>query len=293
MSASPGVPAVAPAARPHPPREERRETLAALARSKTFIAGTVVVGFWILCAIFQARFLKSPFDTVYGTLQSPSAAHWFGTDRLGRDVFARVIAGARDILVVAFSATVIGTVLGTALGLVMGYMRGLTDDVLGRVVDAVLALPVVIVALLALVALGPSDTTATFVIGFVFAPLIGRTVRAAVLSERELEYVSAARLRNERAPYIMLVEVLPNVLEPVIVEFTVRLGYAIFAVATLSFLGFGLQAPSPDWGLQVADHYQYLSGNIWWPTLFPGVAIASLVIGVNLVADGLSQVLGR
>ena len=142
-----------------------------------------------------------------------------------------------------------------------------------------LALPVIIVALLAVTAVGPSTTTAIIVIGLVFTPLIARTVRAAVLSERELEYVSAAKLRGERAPYIMFVEILPNVLQPVIVEFTVRLGYAIFTIATLSFLGLGIQPPSPDWGLQVSEEYTYLSAGDWWPTLFPALAIATLVIG--------------
>ena len=147
----------------------------------------------MLCAIGQARLFQDPYATSLDVLKPPSSEHWFGTDRLGRDVFARVIAGARDILIVAPAATVLGTVLGTALGLVMGYMRGLVDDVLGPIVDAVLALPVIIVALLAVTAVGPSTTTAIIVIGLVFTPLIARTVRAAVLSERELEYVSAAQ----------------------------------------------------------------------------------------------------
>ena len=135
----------------------------------------------------------------------------------------------------------------------MGYFRGIVDESLSRVVEAFFALPIVIIALLALTALGPSNWTVVVVIGLVFTPLIARTVRSAVLSERELEYVSAARLRGERAPYIMFVEILPNILPPIVVEFTVRLGYAIFTVATLSFLGFGIQPPAPDWGLQIAQ----------------------------------------
>jgi peptide/nickel transport system permease protein len=285
----PATPAVAPSSR----STARRETIRALLRSKSFIAGVLIVGFWILCAIGQARFLQDPNATSLDVLKPPSSAHWFGTDRLGRDVFARVIAGARDILSVAPAATVLGTVLGTALGLVMGYFRGIVDDILGRIVDAVLALPVVIVALLAVTAIGPSKATAIIVIGLVFAPLIARTVRAAVLSERELEYVSAARLRGERAPYIMFVEILPNVLQPVIVEFTVRLGYAIFTIATLTFLGFGIQPPSPDWGVQVSEEYGFLPGGFWWPTLFPALAIATLIIGINLIADALSGVFDR
>ena len=283
----------APPAR-SPLNVQRRETLHALLRSKSFLAGGIIVGFWVLCAILQARFLQDPNALTVHQLAGPSSSHWFGTDRVGRDTFARVIAGARDILVIAPAATLLGTVLGTALGLVMGYFRGIVDDVLGRLVDAVLSLPVVIVALLAIVSVGPSKPATILVVGFVFTPLIARTVRSAVLSERELEYVTAARLRNERAPYILFVEILPNVLEPVIVEFTVRLGYAIFTVATLSFLGFGIPPPSSDWGVQVADHYQYLTGGYdVWPTLFPGLAIASLVIGVSLLADGVSQVFER
>jgi peptide/nickel transport system permease protein len=162
-----------------------------------------------------------------------------------------------------------------------------------RVIDAFLAIPLVIIGLTALVALGPSRITVITVIGIVFAPIIARTVRAAVLAERELEYVAAATLRNERAPYIMFAEILPNVLAPVLVEFTVRLGYAIFAIATLSFLGFGIQPPAPDWGLQVFEHFGLTSGGYWWPVLFPALAIASLVIGVNLVSDGVTRVYER
>ncbi len=120
-----------------------------------------------------------------------------------------------------------------------------------------------------------------------------RTVRAAVLTEREQEYVSAARLRNERTPYILFGEILPNVMGPIIVEFTVRLGYAIFVAAGLSFLGFGIQPPAPDWGLQVAENYGVISGGFWWPVLFPSVAIATLVIGVNLIADGVASAFER
>jgi peptide/nickel transport system permease protein len=152
---------------------------------------------------------------------------------------------------------------------------------------------VVLVGILALVSLGPSNLTIIVVVGLVFTPIIARTVRAAVLSERELEYVAAARLRNERTPYILFAEILPNVMGPVLVEFTVRLGYAIFVVATLSFLGVGVQPPAPDWGLQVLDHYGLISGGYWWPVLFPAAAIATLVIGVNLMADGLTQAFER
>ena len=282
-----------------PPRDDakmaRRERLQVLIHSKSFIAGAIIVGFFVLCALFgRALVLQDPFDSdPLNQLQPPDANYWFGTDRLGRDVFSRVIVGARDIMLIAPAATLLGTVLGTALGLITGYFRGAVDDVLSRLIEAVLALPVILVGILALTSLGPSNVTIILVVGFVFAPVIARTVRAAVLGERELEYVSAARLRNEKTPYILFAEILPNVMGPVVVEFTVRLGYAIFVVATLSFLGLGVQPPSPDWGLQVLEHYGLISGGFWWPVLFPAAAIAILVIGVNLIADGLTQAFER
>ncbi len=173
----------------------------------------------------------------------------------------------------------------------MGYFGGWFDEALSRLVDALLALPTIVVALLALTALGASTYTMLFVIGFSFAPIIARTVRASVLAERGLDYVAAAELRRERAAYIMFVEILPNVLPAILVEATVRLGYSIFTVATLSFIGFGIQPPSPDWGLSIASNYGMIGGGFWWTVLFDGLAIASLVVGVNLVADSIQAMI--
>jgi peptide/nickel transport system permease protein len=154
----------------------------------------------------------------------------------------------------------------------------------------VLALPVVIVTFLFLVALGPSAQILTIVIGLVFGLLISRTVRTAVLQERQLDYIAAARLRDESNLHIMFVEILPNVMGPILVEFTVRLGYAIFTIASLSFLGFGIQPPTPDWGADISGAAQYLGAGYWWETLFPALAIASLVIAINLIADSIEAV---
>ena len=261
--------------------------------SPTIAIGAVIVGFWVCCAVFgQSLVPYDPYaDDVLNSLLPPDSEHWFGTDQLGRDVFSRVIVGARDILTVAPLATILSTVLGTALGLAMGYFGGWIDEILSRFVDAVLALPTVIVALLALTALGASTITVLFVIGFTFAPIIARTVRASVLTERSLDYVAAAELRRENPLYLMFVEILPNVIPPILVEATVRLGYAIFTVATLSFIGFGIQPPSPDWGLSISTNYGLIGGGYWWTVLFDSLAIASLVIGVNLVADGIQSTL--
>ena len=205
-----------------------------------------------------------------------------------------MLAGARSILTIAPLATALAIVAGTSLGLVTGYMRGAVDDIVSRLIEAVLSLPLIVLAVVIAVAVGHSTLTLVVVVGVLFTPLVARTVRAAVLAERELDYVPAARLRGERAPYMMFVEILPNVTGPIIVEATVRLGYAIFTVAGLTFLGFGVQPPSPDWALQISTNYTLLeAGTYWWTVLFRALAIASLVIAINLMADGLSQVLER
>lgn len=276
-------------------RIARRERVRLLLRSPTFVVGLLIVGAWVLCALLGT--LIAPHDPqaddILNKLAAPSGDHLFGSDRLGRDVLSRVIVGARSILITAPLATLLGTVLGTAIGLVTGYYRGLVDEVTMRVVDAMLAVPVIILALLAIVSLGPSRVTLILVIGIVFSLIIAKTVRAAVLSERELDYVQAARLRNERGPYIMVAEILPNVMGPVIVEFTVRLGYAIFTIATLAFLGFGADPSVPDWGRDIFDHYQFINGGVWWAVLFPSLAIATLIVGINLMADALARTFER
>ena len=273
----------------------RRERLRLLARSPSVLVGGAVVAFWVACAILGDAI--TPYDPIFDQtgepFTAPSSEHWLGTDRVGRDVFSRVLAGSRDILQVAPVATLLGVAAGTVLGLVTGYYRGLVDDVLSRAIDALLALPLIIVAVTAIAAIGSrSAWTVALVIGFVFAPIIARTVRAAVLAEADLDYVRAAQLRGERGPYVMFVEILPNVAGVILVEATVRLGYAIFAVASLTFIGFGIQLPSPDWAVQIYDNYQYLDPN-WWTVLFPALAIASLVVAVNLVADGVQQAYER
>lgn len=273
----------------------RRERGRTLLRSPSFLIGVGVILFWVACAILGDRI--TPFDPRFDQTpdlsQAPSSEHFFGTDRLGRDVFSRVLAGSRDILLIAPLATLLATILGTTFGLVTGYLRGIVDDTVSRAIDAVLAIPLILMAVTVVAALGSRSVwTIIVVISIVFAPVIARTVRAAVLGEAQLDYVEAARLRGERSPYVMFSEVLPNVMPPILVEATIRLGYAIFAVATLTFIGFGLQPPSPDWAVQIVDNYQYLSEE-WWTVLFPALAIASLVVAVNLVSDSVQQVLER
>ena len=264
-----------------------------LLRRPAFVIGAAILLFWVVCAIFGTDFAPhNPLaQNLFAGNKPPSGAHWFGTDQLGRDMFSRVIAGSRSILIIAPLATLLATVLGTALGLALGYLGGVVDTLVSRIVEAVLALPAIIIIFLFVVALGVSTLNEILIIGFIFTPLIARTVRSAVQVERQLDYVPAARLLGERRSRMMFVEVLPNVMPTVLVEFTVRLGYAIFAVATLAFLGFGVQLSTPNWGTDISANYVLLGAGYWWETLFPALAIATLIIAINLLADSVEQVL--
>ena len=286
---------IAPATAQSEARIARRERSRLLLRSPSFVIGAGVILFWIACAILGSHI--TPYDPIFDQTpdlsQAPSTEHWLGTDRLGRDVFSRVLSGSRDVLLIAPAATLLATIFGTALGLITGYFRGIADDTVSRVIDAVLAIPLIVLAVTVVAAVGSRSTWAvTIVIAIVFTPIIARTVRAAVLGEAQLDYVEAARLRGERSHYVMFSEVLPNVMPPILVEATIRLGYAIFAVATLTFIGFGLQPPSADWAVEIADNYPFLAEQ-WWTVLFPALAIASLIVAVNLVSDSVQQVLER
>jgi peptide/nickel transport system permease protein len=273
----------------------RKERLAQLRRNKAFIIGASILAFWVLCAVIGQLLVRidpNELGYLHGIESdlAPNGTNWFGTDSNGRDVFSRVIVGSRPIIVMASLATILGTGLGASIGLLTGYMKGWFDVIVMRILDAISAMPVLVLSLLALSAFDGSSTLITIcIIGFVFTPIIARTVRAAVLNEAELDYVAAAKLRTERMPHILFKEILPNVLPPIIVEFTVRLGYAVFAIATLSFLGVGVELGSPNWGSQVAEHYNLIFSGTWWSTLFPAGAIATLAIGINLIADGVTE----
>jgi peptide/nickel transport system permease protein len=290
-SSSPGVVSVAT-----PPMSERkqarRENWRLIRRRPSFIIGNVIVAVWVFCAILGERITPhDPLDFRTTKHLSPRRGFPFGTDVTGRDVFSRVMAGARDVLKIAPLAALLGVLLGVIIGVLMGFLGGWLDNVMSRIVEAFLALPVVLIALLAITTLGRSDWVVIGVVAVLFTPVVARTVRSAVIAERDLDYVTSAKLRGESKFFVMFREILPNVSGPIIVELTVRVGYAVFTVATLSFLGAGPPPPSPDWGAQVSEGFRVLSAGIWWTTFFPAAAIASLVIAVNLIADSVQSVL--
>jgi|KBSMisStaDraftv2_1062788.scaffolds.fasta_scaffold193928_1 peptide/nickel transport system permease protein len=273
-------------------QQARRENWRLIRRRPGFIIGVLIVLVWTICALLGDRITPhSPLDFRTTPHLSPRSGFPFGTDEQGRDVLSRVMAGSRDVMKVAPIAALLGVFFGVIVGMLMGFFGGWLDNVVGRIVEAFLALPVVLLGLLAVTTLGTSSAVVIGVVAVLFTPVVARTVRSAVLAERDLDYVTSSKLRGESSPFVMFREILPNTSGPIIVELTVRVGYAVFTVATLSFLGAGPQPPSPDWGTQVSEAFRSISAGIWWTTVFPAAAIASLVIAANLIADSVQSVL--
>jgi peptide/nickel transport system permease protein len=272
-------------------RQARHERWRLLRRRPGFIAGAIILGVWIVCAIGGAALAPyDPFASKFGTKLSPRAQNPFGTDQLGRDVLSRVMVGARDVLIVAPLVAIASVAAGTMFGLIAAYRRGVLDEVISRIMEAILSLPVIMIGLLVLTTLGSSKPVMVFTVALLFTPIVYRTVRASVLAEAQLDYVTSAKLRGEGSLFIMTREILPNITGPIVVELTVRVGYAIFTVATLKFVAGAGKPDEPEWGNMIAQTYNLIPGGTWWPTIFPALAIASLVIAVNLIADSVETV---
>ncbi len=222
--------------------------------------------------------------------QAPSIEHPFGTDILGRDVFSRVLLGARDVLTLAGVGTLVAVIAGTIIGLVSGYQGGWLDEVIMRLFDSLLALPAFLLALLLLGSLGPSRNSVLLVIAVVYTPIVARVIRSVVLGVKTRGYVEAARVQGETYPHMLFREIFPSTLPALAVEAALRFSYAIFLVASLGFLGVGVQPPSPDWGLMVQEGRANVTQTPW-ALIAPAAAIAIVVIGVNLVSDRLKSIL--
>ena len=285
------------------PRQDRRtvrqEQRRQLIRNPSFLIGTVILAFWVLCALApnlittydEGDFAVAADGSSVPARTAPSGDAWFGTNSIGQDVFARVVHGADNVLTIAPIAALLAVVAGTVLGLAMGYYRGWVDEIAGRIIEAILSLPVILLALMVLVVFGSSRTVIILTIAALFTPVVTRTIRAAVLAEVELDYVTSAKLRGESGAFIMLREILPNIIGVQVVEFTVRVAYAIFTVATLAFLGLSSgDSAAADWGLDIANNYSLVQSGQWWISIFPALAIASLVIAINLMADSIDKV---
>lgn len=215
---------------------------------------------------------------------------WFGTDQLGRDIFSRVLTGARISLPLGIASVVLGAVPGTLLGLFAGYLGGWVDTVISRFVDALLAFPSILLSLVVIASLGPSLRNAIIAVAVAMVPEYARLTRACVLTIRPLAYVEAARALGASSLRIMFVKVLVNASGPILVMSTLQVGHAILVGAGLSFLGLGPPPPTPEWGLMSAEGQEFLR-RAWWMSTFPGLAILSLVIAFNLFGDGLKAVI--
>jgi peptide/nickel transport system permease protein len=277
--------------------------LAILWQSKVAVVGLIIVLFWVLMAIL------APIVTRYdpnvedpqARNEGPTAAHWLGTDHKGRDLWSRVTYGGQIVLVkwpvtndfwipggVAIWGVVLALVVGSTLGLLSGYYGGWIDEVVMRLLDAMMAFPTILLYLIIIAAVGASATNVVIAITIAGSPGIARLVRSLALDIRTRDYIAAAQTRGESGLWMMFVELLPNARGPIIIDAMLRVGYAIFSIGTLGFLGLGLPPPNPDWGSMVQTGHEHIFTNPWgviWPT----VAISSLVVGLNLLADGLRE----
>jgi peptide/nickel transport system permease protein len=251
------------------------------------IALTILVVYLIAAVGGEWLAPYSPTQVNMGVLlKPPSWAHPFGTDALGRDVFSRIVVGTGTILLISLSATTIGVGIGTLVGLLSGYRGGLLDEVVMRAMDILMALPALLLALLVVASLGSSKQNLVLAIALVWVPKSARVARSAVLSVRGLGFVEAARLRGQTLPSILVLELLPNVRDVVVVEFCMRFAYSLLLISSLGFLGFGVQPPTPDWGLMITEGRNF-TAIAPWVVIFPALAIGILVVSVNMVADGL------
>ncbi|MEK5133374.1 ABC transporter permease [Bacillus sp. FSL W8-0645] len=282
---------------PPQPKEERSqslilESMKLFFQHKLAVIGSVIVFLFLILAIFAP--LIAPFGINEQSLgerfSAPSAAHWFGTDDFGRDIFSRVVHGARISLWVGFFSVLGSVILGTLLGLIAGYGGRVLDAVISRVFDILLAFPSILLAIAIVSILGPSLQNALIAIAIINVPTFGRLVRSKVLSIKQEEYVLAAKAIGMSHRRIVLRHILPNSMVPIIVQATLAIGTAIIEAAALGFLGLGAQAPSPEWGKMLADARPYLV-QAPWTLIFPGVAIMLTVLGFNLMGDGLRDTL--
>ncbi|MBG0779402.1 MAG: ABC transporter permease [Desulfotignum balticum] len=281
-----------------------KDMFAILLSSKIAMVGLVIVLFWVFVALF-APFLTpyTPFEQDWkAPNQGPSAEHILGTDELGRDLWTRLIYGARVVLVVlpvsenislpggtSIWGVVVALMIGATLGLIGGYKGGWIDELVMRLLDAMMAIPVILLYLIIVVAIGASAVNVVIAISIVGVPGIARLVRSLTLDIKTREYIRAAETRGESAWFIMFVEILPNTRGPIIIDAMLRIGYAIFAMGTLGFLGLGMPPPSPDWGSMVAKGRAFILTGNPYAALWPSLAIASLVVGLNLLADGIRE----
>ena len=283
--ASPSAAAVAPRLRP-----QWVNLLAAAVRTRRGAIGLALAGSVVLMAVigpFVAPY--SPDQTVTLTFAGPSAQYLLGSDQLGRDVLSRVLAGGWELLLMALAATAFGVLIGAAAGISAAYLRGRIDGLIMRTVDVLLAFPQLVFALLLVSIIGPKIWLIIVAVGFTHAPAVARVIRSAALEVTERDYVKSVELQGVRPSKVMIGEILPNLVSPLMVESGLRFTYSIVLMAGLSFLGFGLPPPAPNWGYMIQENRIGLSLNVW-AVAVPAILIALLTIGINTFTDAVARV---
>jgi peptide/nickel transport system permease protein len=258
------------------------------------VVGILVLVLWIFAALFGPNltpFTYSQMDTDYQMTGPREGGHFLGTDALGRDILTRILQGSRSILTVALLTSLFSTLAGVILGFSAGYFGGRVDALFLRIMDILMAIPPLVLAMVILGILGDSTIVSlTIMVSIAYIPATARVARGALLTCKNYEYVDAARIMGQSNFSIMFLEILPNTVGPIIVEATARFAYSIMMVASLGFLGVGLQPPTPDWGMMVIENKSIMM-NAPWAVLYPALAIASLVIAISLFSDFVSKVL--
>lgn len=263
-----------------------------LRRSRMAVIGLVILVLLVMMALFADVIAPFAYDkqNLRAAFQSPSAQHWFGTDEFGRDIFSRVVYGSRVSLLVGFIAVGIALVVGGFLGAIAGYYGGRVDNLIMRLMDILLAIPSMLLAIAIVAALGPGLQNLMIAVGISSIPTYARTVRAAVMGIKGMEFIEASRVSGAKDLRIIFKHILPNSMAPVIVQATLGVAGAILTAAGMSFIGLGIQPPNPEWGAMLSGGRAYIRDYAYM-TVFPGLAIMITILALNLLGDGLRDAL--
>jgi peptide/nickel transport system permease protein len=270
-----------------------RNTGYAFGENRLTLLAVVILAALLMCALIGPSIV--PYDPLatdaVAKLQPPNAAHWFGTDALGRDIFSRVVVATRLDLGMAISAVLLSFLIGLMLGAAAGYFGGWTDRIIGRVMDTIMAFPLFVLAMGIVAALGNNVGNIIIATMVINLPFYCRFARAEVNVRREAGYVEAARMGGNRALPVLVNHIIPNILPPMMVQASLNMGWAILNAAGLSFIGLGVRPPTPEWGIMVSEGAVFIISGEWWAFVFPGAALVLTVFSFNLLGDGLRDLL--
>ena len=275
-----------------PPRESRFRRVATQLRRPSIAFGGVVVFLWLIVVLTVQWWAPyDPYETVAKRLLSPNSSHWFGTDEIGRDLFTRVMFGARESIPLAIAVVAAAVIIGSLMGAVAGYFGRLVDAVIMRTADVLMSFPALLLAMVVSVALGPGPTNAGVAVVIVWWPFYARLARGQVLSIKNREHVEAAISIGAGTPRIIRKHILPMAMTPILVNVTSDIGQVILVMASLSFLGLGTAPPVPEWGAMITSGSKFFFQ--WWVAGTPGIAILTVVLACNFIGDGVRDILDR